>query len=145
MTRRSADASKLSAYRIGDKAPHGAIRLGAVRHLPRGVKREDRGEYFDVWLPLLAPSRELLRWWLDGEISDTRFKTFARRYEREMAGSDTQGAIGLVAAMAKQIPVALGCYCDRKQCHRFLLEAMIRAQARRRTGRRARRSPQSQK
>jgi len=126
MTRHSAKDLKLSAYRIGDPAPKGALRLGTVRHLPRGVKREDRGEYFDVWLPLLSPSRELLRWWLDGEMSDARFRTFSRRYAREMAGSDTQGAIALVAAMAKQMPVTLGCYCNRKQCHRFLLETMIR-------------------
>jgi uncharacterized protein YeaO (DUF488 family) len=125
MTRPSAKRLKLSAYRIGDTAPRGALRLGTVRHLPRGVKREDRGDYFDVWLPLLAPSRELLRWWLDGEMSDARFRTFAKRYEREMAGSDTQGAIALVAAMAQRTKVALGCYCERKQCHRFLLEKLV--------------------
>ena len=127
--KRSSQGLKLAAYRIGGPAPKGAVRLGTVRHLPRGVKREDRGAYFDVWLPLLSPSRELLRWWLDGNMTDARFKTFAKRYGREMAGSDTQGAIALVAAMAKHTPVALGCYCDREQCHRFLLEAMIREAA----------------
>lgn len=126
MTPPSAKGLKLSDYRIGEPAPKGAVRLGAVRRLPRGVKREYRGEYFDVWLPLLAPSRELLRWWLGGAMSDARFKVFTKRYEREMATSDAQGAIALVAAMAAQMPVALGCYCDRKQCHRFLLERLIR-------------------
>jgi uncharacterized protein YeaO (DUF488 family) len=129
MTRRSAEALKLTAYRIGDKAPRGALRLGTVRHLPRGVKREERGEYFDVWLPLLSPSRALLRWWLGGAMSDTRFRTFSKRYAREMATSDTQGTIALIDAMARHMPVALGCYCDRSQCHRFLLEAMIRKAA----------------
>ena len=131
MTRHSgkkeaAKGLRLSAYRIGGAAPKGALRLGTVRHLPRGVRREQRGDYFDVWLPLLSPSRELLRWWLDGEMTDARFKTFTKRYEREMAGSDTKGAIALVAAMAKRIPVALGCYCERKQCHRFVLEELVR-------------------
>jgi uncharacterized protein YeaO (DUF488 family) len=126
MTRRSARPLKLSAYRIGGTAPNGALRLGTVRHLPRGVKREDRGEYFDIWLPSLAPSRELLRWWLDGERSEARFRAFSKRYEREMATSDAQGAIALVAAMARQTPVALGCYCDRRQCHRFVLEQLVR-------------------
>ena len=126
MTRRSADGLKLSAYRIGDKAPKGALRLGTVRHLPRGVKREERGKYFDVWLPLLAPSRELLRWWLGGVMSKARFKIFTRRYRREMDSSEARGTIALVAAMARRMPVALGCYCDRPQCHRVLLETLVR-------------------
>ena len=126
MTRPSADSLKLEAYRIGDKAPRGALRLGTVRHLPRGVTREERGEYFDIWLPLLAPSRELLRWWLASEMSDARFRIFAKRYEREMATSEAKGAIALVAAMARQTPVALGCYCERQQCHRFVLEKLVR-------------------
>lgn len=125
MTRRSARAG-LSTYVIGrDKAP-GALRLGIVRHLPRGVRREDRGEYFDVWLPSLAPSRELLRWWLAGEPSEARFTTFAKRYRREMDTSETRGTIALLAAAAVHMPVAIGCYCDRPQCHRVLLERLIR-------------------
>ncbi len=126
MTRRSAEAARLSTYRIGDKTPRGALRLATVRHLPRGVRREDRGAYFDLWLPLLAPSRALLRWWLDGEISDRRFRTFARRYNREMAASDPRGVIALLAAASRRMPIAIGCYCDRPQCHRALLERLIR-------------------
>ena len=125
MTRRSARAG-LSTYVIGrDKAPE-ALRLCTVRHLPRGVRREDRGEDFDVWLPSLAPSRELLRWWLAGEPSEARFTTFAKRYRREMDTSETRGTIALLAAAAVHMPVAIGCYCDRPQCHRVLLERLIR-------------------
>ena len=127
MTRRSAKAAAgLSTYLIGKDAAPGALRLGTDRHLPRGVRREDRGDYFDIWLPLLAPSRELLRWWLDGEMSETRFKIFAKRYAAEMATSEASGTIALVAALTKRMPVALGCYCERQQCHRFVLEKLVR-------------------
>ncbi len=104
----------------------GALRLGTVRHLPRGVRREDRGGSFDVWLPSLAPSRELLRWWLDGEPSAARFTAFSKRYRREMDTSDARGTIDLLAAAARHMPVAIGCYCNRPQCHRVLLEKLIR-------------------
>ena len=125
MTRRSARPG-LSTYVIGkDQAP-GALRLGTVRHLPRGVKREDRSAYFDVWLPSLAPSRELLRWWLGGELNEARFRMFAKRYRREMDSSETRGTIALLAAAARHMPVAIGCYCDRPQCHRVLLEKLVR-------------------
>lgn len=43
-----------------------------------------------------------------------------------MAGSDKRSAVALVAALAARLPVAIGCYCDQPQCHRFLLERMIR-------------------
>ena len=37
------------------------VRLGTVRLLPRGVKKEDyaKREFFDLWLPEVAPSRQL--------------------------------------------------------------------------------------
>ena len=53
----------LSNYSYGSKRPRGeGLRLGCTRYLPRGVKK---GEYaakdiFDVWLPTVAPSQELL-------------------------------------------------------------------------------------
>ena len=44
------------------RLPKHGLRLGTVRHLPRGVKKGDYEAlgYFDVWLPMVAPSRELL-------------------------------------------------------------------------------------
>jgi uncharacterized protein YeaO (DUF488 family) len=127
MTRRSAKATAgISTYVIGKDKARGALRLGTVRHLPRGVRREDRGDYFDVWLPSLAPSRQLLRWWLDGEPTEARFRIFTKRYRREMASSEPRGTIALLAAAARRMPVAIGCYCDRPQCHRVLLEELVR-------------------
>ena len=41
------------------------LRIGTVRFLPHGVKKKDyaKHDYFDVWLPSVAPSRELIRWY----------------------------------------------------------------------------------
>lgn len=54
---------KISSYRYGDPRPPGeCLRIGTTRYLPRGVAKKDyaRLDYFDAWLPLLAPGRELL-------------------------------------------------------------------------------------
>lgn len=126
MTRRSAEP-QLSAYRIGGApADTDALRVAAVRLPPRGVKKERFGDLFDVRFPLLSPSRALLGWWRSEPPSEARFKEFARRYRREMAGEDAQQAIALLAATARRLPVALGCYCDGRLCHRFLLEQLVR-------------------
>ena len=53
----------LTCYRYASKrAPQEGLRIGAARHVPRGVRREDwqRGNYFDVWLPLVAPTSDLV-------------------------------------------------------------------------------------
>lgn len=125
MTGRSAEL-QLSAFRIGGPAATGALRVAAVRLPPRGVKKEKHAELFDVWLPLLSPSRELLSWWRATPPSESRFRDFTERYQREMAGDAQQQGLKLLAATARRIPVALGCYCDSQLCHRFLLEKLIR-------------------
>src|SRR5437667_23608 len=47
------------------------LRVGAVRLLPRGVSKRDyaRKNYFDVWLPIVAPSRPLLSLFLKSGTS----------------------------------------------------------------------------
>ena len=115
----------LSTYVIGKPAPGGALRIATVRLPPRGVKKEKHAELFDVWLPLLAPSRALLSWWRNGEPSAARFRDFTARYHREMAAPEPRQAFDLLAAAARRTPIAIGCYCDRPQCHRFLLERLI--------------------
>ena len=49
----------IRVVRLGTKRhPDEGLRLGTVRRPPRGVKKNDfaRFDYFDVWLPELAPS-----------------------------------------------------------------------------------------
>ena len=46
----------------GPKARNEGVRLGTVRLLPRGVRKEEysRRNLFDVWVPEVSPSRELV-------------------------------------------------------------------------------------
>lgn len=111
------------------RAPGEGLRIGTVRHLPRGVRKEDfaRLDYFDLWLPILAPSRELLGSFQRGEIP---LATLFRRYRREMQQTEAKQVISLLAALASQTPLSVGCYCpDESQCHRSILGEMIRVAA----------------
>jgi uncharacterized protein YeaO (DUF488 family) len=100
-----------------------------VRFLPRGVRKAEYRErnMFDVWLPILSPSRELLRAFRDGKVSPARF---FQRYEREMAEPAPRQVIELLAALARQTPLSVACYCeDELHCHRSVLGRLIRAAA----------------
>lgn len=105
------------------------LRIGTARYLPRGVHKEDYAklDYFDVWLPNLAPSRELLRQFKHDEVS---LKGFFKKYRSEMKETDARQLIQLLAATAQRTPISVGCYCeDERQCHRSVLADLIRAAA----------------
>lgn len=120
-------ALNLRTVRLGSpRAPDEGLRIGTVRYLHRGVRKGDlaKRDYFDVWLPILAPSRELLREFKDGDRPISRF--FAR-YRREMQETDARQTIELLAALARRTPIAIGCYCeDESACHRSVLFELIR-------------------
>lgn len=121
---------KLHTYRYGERKAGAGLFIGVTRHLPRGVRKEEysSGGYFDVWFPVLAPSRELLSAYHAEKIT---FQQLASRYRAEMREPGPRHAIQLVAAMARQHPVHLGCYCeDPAYCHRTLLEGLVSAAAR---------------
>jgi uncharacterized protein YeaO (DUF488 family) len=107
------------------------LRLGTVRFLPRGVRKQDyvRLNYFDVWLPLLAPSRELVHWAMSRKEWDARTKrTFYARYSREMSATDARQVIQFVAALSRRTDVSVGCYCENPaHCHRSALLKLIKA------------------
>ncbi len=116
---------KLHLYRYGEARSLPGLSIGVTRHLPRGVRRQDlatRG-YFDVWLPVLAPSSELVKTYLQGDIS---FAAFSRRYRVEMKATEIRHVIDLVAATALRLPVHLGCFCeDENACHRSILRGIV--------------------
>jgi uncharacterized protein YeaO (DUF488 family) len=106
------------------------IRIGAVRFLPRGVPKSKYQErnLFDLWLPILAPSRELLRAFRDRKLSASKF---FQRYRSEMSQTDPRQVIELLAALAHHTPLSVACYCDdESRCHRSVLGSLIRAAAR---------------
>jgi uncharacterized protein YeaO (DUF488 family) len=105
------------------------VRLGTVRRPPRGVPKADfaKRDFYDVWLPNLAPSESLLK--RHRAISDARdWIEFARAYRKEMAAPEATRVLDTLAALSHQTNFSMGCYCaDETHCHRSLLRALLEA------------------
>jgi uncharacterized protein YeaO (DUF488 family) len=119
----------IRVVRLGTaRAPDEGLRLGTVRRPPRGVKKEDYGRrnFYDTWLPELAPSATLLSWALSEPWTDLRWETYAERYRAEMQEPSAQRLIALLAGLSPQTNFSLGCYCeDESRCHRSLLRKLL--------------------
>jgi uncharacterized protein YeaO (DUF488 family) len=112
---------KLRTFRYGDPPRRGeGLRIGTTRRPPRGVRKEEwiRQGWFDVWFPVVAPSEKLLR---------RMPANFFAAYEREVLGrAESRQAIELLAALARRMPISVGCYCeDESRCHRTHLRTLI--------------------
>ena len=105
------------------------MRLGTVRRPPRGVRKSDyaKKNFYDVWLPQLAPSAALLKEWK--EISnESEFAVFERKFKREMNAPDASKLLDFLAALSHQTELALGCYCQEEaRCHRSVLRTLLHA------------------
>ncbi|MCY4633144.1 MAG: DUF488 family protein [Acidobacteria bacterium] len=98
------------------------LRVGAIRYPPRGKRKEDVDEY-DVRLPELAPSRDLLRKFRMGAIS---WERFVQLYRSEMNKPERKYLIPLFAALSKVTTLAIGCTCpEESQCHRSVLRELL--------------------
>ena len=108
--------------------PDERLRIGTVRRPPRGVRKEDYAarDYFDVWLPELAPSAPLVSWALSEPFSPKRWATYERRYRREIRQPAAKRLIALLAALSSQTNFSVGCYCENEtRCHRSLLKELL--------------------
>ena len=108
--------------------PDEGLRIGTVRRPPRGVRKEDYAarDYFDVWLPELAPSAPLVSWALSKPFTPKRLAVYRRRYRREMRQPAAKRLIALLAALSSQTNFSVGCYCeDETRCHRSLLKELL--------------------
>lgn len=109
------------------------LRILVTRFRGRGLPTSQ----YDVWMPALGPSEQLLKAVLAGEIE---WKTFAKKYREELFldgpiddRSDTiknhgqKSTLRLLKALGEQQNVTLMCHCDEDatQCHRFVLEKEI--------------------
>jgi uncharacterized protein YeaO (DUF488 family) len=115
--------------RLGSDRVRGeGLRIGTVRRPPRGVPK---GEYaaqnwYDVWLPELAPSAETVKLALAAE-SEKQWAAFGKRYRAEMAAPDRVRILDLLAALSQQTSFSVGCYCaDESRCHRSVLRELLR-------------------
>jgi uncharacterized protein YeaO (DUF488 family) len=117
------------AVRLGSPRTAGeGLRIGTVRRPPRGVKKAEYAarDYYDVWLPELAPSEPLRAWVMSEPITEQRWKTFARRYRTEMAAPAAARLVALLGALARTTNFSIGCYCeDESRCHRSVLIELL--------------------
>jgi len=103
------------------------LRIGTVRRPPRGVPRDrfSSDDWYDVWLPLLAPSASLVRLAKAAGTEKARVD-FARRYRSEMASPEASRVLDLLAALSHGTDFAVGCYChDETRCHRSILRQLL--------------------
>jgi len=109
------------------RVEHEGLRVGTVRRPPRGVPKSEFASrnYFDVWLPLLAPSQKLME---QGKAVANRVEwdQFARAYGREMSTPDACRLLELLAALSHTSDFSVGCYCEEEsRCHRSVLRRLL--------------------
>ena len=82
-------------------------------------------DYYDVWLPTLAPSAPLVQAAL--VATDARaWGAFVKRYRAEMTQPEARRVLDLLAALSHSSHFSVGCYCDdERRCHRSVLRALL--------------------
>ena len=104
------------------------LRIGTVRRPPRGVPKSEFASrnFYDVWLPTLAPSPPLVKQALAAK-DDREWKAFVRHYRSEMKASDASRVLETLAALSRHTNFSVGCYCvDEFRCHRSVLRELFR-------------------
>lgn len=117
----------ISVVRLGTPRQAGeGLRIGTVRRPPRGVPKSEfakRG-FYDVWLPELAPSADLVAFAMHSAEKD--WKQFERKYRSEMKQAEPSRLLELLAALSHQTNFSVGCYCEREdRCHRSILKKLL--------------------
>src|SRR5262245_10702834 len=115
--------------RLGSpRASDEGLRLGTVRRPPRGVPKTEFAsrDFYDVWVPDLAPSEALLKQGLAAD-NERAWRAFVRRYRMEMKRPEAERLLVLLAALSEQTNFSVGCYCaDEAHCHRSSLRDLLK-------------------
>ncbi len=119
----------IRVVRLGSPRARGeGLRLGTVRRPPRGVPKTEYAarDFYDVWLPELAPSEDLVR--MAHQASEARsWQRFMKRYRAEMRRPGAARLLSLLAALSHKTNFSVGCYCENEaHCHRSELKALLR-------------------
>ena len=107
--------------------PGEGLRIGTVRRPPRGVPKSQFSKlnYYDVWLPVLSPSQDLVAFALASRDARS-WQTFERKFRAEMKQPDPSRTLDLLAALSHQTSFSIGCYCDDEtRCHRSVLRKLL--------------------
>ena len=114
-------------------AEHDGLRILATRFRGRGMS----SNLYDVWMPSLGPSEQLLK---AVQAGKTTWAAFTRDFKKEMfldgaidsrnrtiRNHGQKSTLRLIKAMAREGNVTLMCHCDEdaKQCHRHILRELI--------------------
>jgi uncharacterized protein YeaO (DUF488 family) len=82
-------------------------------------------DFYDVWLPNLSPSAELVAF-AQQSRDDRSWKTFERKYRAEMHKPEAARVLDLLAALSHQTSFSVGCYCENEErCHRSILKKLL--------------------
>lgn len=118
----------IRVVRLGSPRAQGeGLRLGTVRRPPRGVSKAEFAarDFYDVWLPELAPSEQLVKL-ARGAADEASRRAFVKRYRAEMAAPERTRLLDLLAALSRQTSFSVGCYCaDEARCHRSVLRELL--------------------
>ena len=118
----------LRIVRLGTpRLPDEGTRIGTVRRVPRGVKKERYAaeNWFDVWFPELSPSPELVSHAQAAE-TDKDWAAFKRSFRAEMNEPGPRRTLDLLAALSHHGQFSVGCYCEEEaHCHRSVLRELL--------------------
>ena len=98
-----------------------------VRRPPRGVLKTDfaKRDFYDVWLPELSPSSELVKKALAAN-SEAEWLRFERGYRAEMKHLNATRWLTVLSALSHNTAMSMGCYCEREErCHRSILKTLL--------------------
>ena len=118
----------LRIVRLGsDRHPDEGLRIGTVRRPPRGIPktRFASDNWYDVWLPEVAPSAELVALAMAAR-TDKEWAQFAAKYRVKLKQGAAAHTLDLLAALSHTANVSVGCYCEHEaRCHRSVLRDLL--------------------
>lgn len=115
------------------RSENDGLRILATRFRGRGMATN----LYDVWMPSLGPSEQLLKAAQAGTVT---WAAFTRDFKKELfldgavdsrnrtiKNHGQKSTLRLIKAMAREGNVTLMCHCeeDAKQCHRYILRELI--------------------
>ena len=109
------------------RAPGEGLRLGTVRRPPRGVPKKEYASrnFYDVWLPDVAPSEQLVKIALRATDERT-WRAFTKRYRSEMKRPEAARLLDLLSVLSRTTDFSVGCYCAQEsRCHRSVLKELL--------------------
>src|SRR5262245_13420180 len=115
---------RLGSEKVKGEGP----RIGTVRRPPRGVAKKDyaSGNWYDVWLPNLAPSAALVKR-AHAATTDRDWAAFLKAYRAEMGSPENSRTLDLLAALSHAADFSVGCYCENEtHCHRAMLRTLLK-------------------